>query len=140
MQDFPISFNASRRTPIRVGNDTRYDICQATECVSNENCTRTRTKNNILMDDTGIHINQTSSSKLDEIDAECSFEPFSFVDNNESPFIYVQAWFKYEPGPTTSNSTWRANAHDLEWWCPPDVRERLEKAATFTQIRRRLTF
>lgn len=136
--NYPIDFNVSRRTPALYGNDYRYDICQAKKCnIQTNNCTDNESKNQMLMDHTGIHIQQNNTANTDHIKASCAFEPFSFTDGIESPFIFVQTWFKYDDGHVAPNSTWRANAHD-GWWCPPNIREKLKKAGIITQVRRRL--
>lgn len=138
LTNYPTDFNVSRRTPVHYGSDHRYDICQAKKCnIQTNNCTDNLSKNQRLMDDLQIHIQQNATADIDHIKASCAFEPFSFVDGIGSPFIFVQTWFKYDSGEPAPNSTWRANAHD-GWWCPPTIREKLQKVGSTVQVRRRL--
>jgi len=135
---YPLDFDTQRRRPVMFGTNVRYDICQANKCNrQTANCTDDQQKNQLLIDDTGIHVQQNQTSSIDYIHASCAFEPFSFIDGYGSPFIYVQTWFKYDSGEPAPNSTWRANAHD-GWWCPPHLKKHLQKAPTITQVRRKL--
>ena len=121
-EQMPLDFNVSRRQPVVGAHDVRYDVCEAVECV--HNCTGRRQKNDELMLDTGIQVLQNVFQTDTLFEIQCRFEPFSFLDGFESPFVYVKAWFKLQ-------------AFDDDWTCPPYLGARL-----YSSLRhhRRLSF
>lgn len=121
-EQMPSDFNVSRRQPVIEAHAIRYDVCEAVECV--HNCTGHRHKNDQLIADAGIHVLQTWNQTETLFQIQCRFEPFSFLDGFESPFVYVKAWFKLQ-------------AFEDDWTCPPYLGARLYASARHP---RRLSF